>query len=109
MRAQRCSRSMTYAVNVPSKIGDEMSHDDDPYASLWDHAPPPHKPRPAERVFEFTRASDGRRLVVDVKFHGESYGGRQGSSRTTAGYSSRTARSRRERWPCSGRMKRGSS
>jgi hypothetical protein len=32
------------------------------------------RPRPAERLFEFTRASDGRQMVVDVQFHGESYG-----------------------------------
>jgi hypothetical protein len=29
---------------------------------------------PAERLFEFTHASDGRRMVVDVQFRGESYG-----------------------------------
>jgi len=38
------------------------------------NAPPPHKPRPAERMFEFTRASDGRRMVVDMLFHSDSYG-----------------------------------
>jgi hypothetical protein len=32
----------------------------------------PHKPRAAERLFEFTRASDGRRLPVDGQFHGAS-------------------------------------
>jgi len=33
---------------------------DDRDASMWDHASSPHKPRPAERPFEFTRASDAR-------------------------------------------------
>jgi len=44
-------------------------------ALLWDAPPPPpRQPRPGEPVFEFVRASDRKRMVVEVRFNGESAG-----------------------------------
>ena len=44
-------------------------------ALLWNAPPPPlRKPTPGEALFEFVRASDRRRTVVELRFNGESYG-----------------------------------
>ena len=43
-------------------------------ALLWDAPPPPRQPRPGEPLFEFVRASDRKRIVVELRFNGESYG-----------------------------------
>jgi len=52
-----------------------MSEDDDKRALLWKAPPPPPRQRkPGEPIFEFLRASDRRRMVVEVRFNGESYG-----------------------------------
>jgi hypothetical protein len=48
---------------------------DDPRTLLWDAPPPPpRQPRPGEPLFEFIRASDHKRIVVELRFNGESYG-----------------------------------
>lgn len=43
---------------------------------LWNHKPPPpaRRPRPAERLFDFVRASDGAPTSAELRFDGESYG-----------------------------------
>src|SRR3954471_7767683 len=48
---------------------------DDDRALLWKAPPPPpRQPKPGEPLFEFIRASDYRRIVVELRFNGESYG-----------------------------------
>ena len=41
---------------------------------LWNHKTPTAKPRPAEPLFEFTRASDRRPITCELRFNSESYG-----------------------------------
>ena len=47
-----------------------MSEDDEKRVLLW-KAPPPRQPKSGEPIFEFVRASDGRRMVVELRFNGE--------------------------------------
>src|ERR1700676_1598258 len=40
---------------------------------LWTATPPvPHKPRPAETLFDGVRATDRSQLTCELRFHGES-------------------------------------
>jgi hypothetical protein len=48
--------------------------DDDPFYSPSHRPTPARQPRPAERLCEFVRASDGTPMAVDLRFHGDSYG-----------------------------------